>query len=96
MIIPLIILSLVLNSCSDKKEIKEDKFIKVYCDLLIAQDTTRTVSREMRNEIFARYEVTEEQYNLTVQSYNNDPKKWDEFFDKAINYLQELRKKKDG
>lgn len=94
--IPLLILPLFLNSCSSKKEIKEDKFIKIYCDLIIAQDTTNTMNDSIRREIFRRYSVTEEQYNSTILSYNKDPKKWDEFFGKAIDYLGELRKKKDG
>jgi flagellar motor component MotA len=96
-IIPLIILSsLLLNSCSQKKNIDEDKFIKVYCDLLIAQDTTHAMNDKMKQEIFKKYSITKEEYNSIIQLYNNDPKKWDKFFDKAITYLQELRKKKDG
>lgn len=94
--IPLLILPLFLNACSSKKEIKEDKFIKIYCDLIIAQDTTNAMNESLRGEVFRRYAVTEEEYNNTILSYNKDPKKWDKFFDKAIEYLGELRKKKDG
>jgi len=96
-IISLIILSsLLFTSCSQKKGIDEAKFIKVYCDLLIAQDTTHAMNDKMRQEIFRKYSVTKEEYNSTIQLYNNDPKKWDKFFDKAITYLQELRKNKGG
>ena len=92
----IIISSLLLDSCSQKKGIPEDKFVKIYCDLLIAQDTTRAMNDTMRKEIFDRYSITAAEYNSTIQQYNSDPKKWDKFFDRAINYLQELRKKKDG
>ncbi|HKJ80453.1 MAG TPA: DUF4296 domain-containing protein [Ignavibacteriaceae bacterium] len=96
-IIPLIILSsLLLTSCSQKKGIDEAKFIKVYCDLLIAQDTTHEMNDKMRQEIFDKYSISKEEYNSTIQLYNNNPKKWDKFFDKAITYLQKLRKIKGG
>lgn len=60
------------------------------------QDTTHSMNDKMRQEIFNRYSVTGDEYNSTIESYNSNPKKWDKFFDRAIEYLKELRKNKQG
>jgi len=83
---------LTITSCNRNKRIDEDKFIKVYVDLIFAQDTLKTDILQIKKDVLARNSVTETEYEKTLKYYNSDPEKWREFFDKAISYLEELKK----
>ena len=80
--------------CSHK--ISEDKFILVYSDLVIAQDTLKGNLKqgEIKNLVFKRYNVSENEYNETLNYYNSNPRKWEAFFNKTISHLEGLRSKK--
>jgi hypothetical protein len=87
----------LLASCSDGPPVKEGKFIKIYVDMLIAQDTTRSNGKQLegiKKEVLKKFSVSETDYNSTLKYYNADPKRWSEFFDKAIAYLEQLKKEK--
>ena len=65
--------------------------------MLIAQDTTGANNKKLENikgEVLKRYSVSKTDYDSTLSFYNSDPKRWSEFFDKAINYLEQLKKEK--
>ena len=66
----LLFILLSFTGCSNK--INEDKFILVYSDLVIAQDTLGgKVSQEaVKNTIFKKYNITEKNYNETLNYYN--------------------------
>ena len=94
----LIILPALLTglSCSKKNTVDEDKLIKVYADLLIIQDTTNIENYSLdslRTTVLNRYDLTLPQYEEMIKVYNQEPKKWEEFFDKAIAYVNELKAK---
>jgi Domain of unknown function (DUF4296) len=94
--IPLILL---FSSCSAAPPVKEDKFIKIYVDMLIAQDTTRATGGQLevvKSEVLKSYSVSEADYDSTLKFYNSDPKRWSDFFDKAIAYLEQLKKQKNS
>ncbi len=98
LILVFIAASLNLDGCDNNKIINEDKLVKIYTDLIIAQDTTKIVPpniKELRKNIFAHYDVTEKQYDATIDYYNNNPKEWRKFFEKAISYADKLKKKSD-
>ena len=83
-------------SCSKKNTVDEDKLIKVYADLLIIQDTTNIENYSLdslRTTVLDRYDLTLPQYEEMIKVYNQEPKKWEEFFDKAIAYVNELKAK---
>lgn len=86
---------LALTGCKDQP-VSEDKFIKVYTDIVIAQDTIGQVSTlsQIKKSIFAKNSITEKDYNNTFKYYNENPEKWEAFFDKAIVYLENQRHKK--
>ena len=87
----------MLASCSDSPPVKEEKFVKIYIDMLIAQDSTGSNYRQLeviKKEVLKRYSVSETDYNSTLKFYNDDPKRWSEFFEKAIAYLEKLNKEK--
>ena len=87
----------LLASCSDNPPVKEEKFVKIYVDMLIAQDSTGSNGKQLeviKRKVLKKYSVSETDYNSTLKFYNDDPKKWAEFFDKAIAYLERLNKEK--
>jgi hypothetical protein len=89
----IILISVV--TCEKGPAIPEDKFIKVYVDLLILQDTTSTnnISLDsLKAIVFEKNEITADQYDATIQYYNKYPKRWEEFFDKALAYAEKLKK----
>ena len=96
LIIPL---AIMLNSCSKSPAVKEDKFIKLYVDMLIAQDTSKANGKQLeivKKQVLKKYSVSESEYDSTLNFYNEDPKRWSEFFDKAITYLEQLKKRKNS
>ena len=90
----LLLLLLSFTGCSHK--INEDKFILIYSDLVIAQDTAKVNNNldEIKNMIFKKYNVSETEYIETLNYYNGDPRKWEAFFNKTISHLEGLRSKK--
>ena len=96
-LIPLYLLMLFFIACSNDKVIDENKFVKVYADLVIAQDTlipNKEVFDSVKTKIFKKYGVTFKQYNYTISYYNKDVKRWESFFSQAIAYIDTLRSKK--
>ena len=85
----------MFSACEKSPALPEDKFIKVYVDLLILHDTTNTenVSLDsLKAIVYDKNEVTVNQYDATIQYYNEHPKQWEEFFDKALAYAEKLKK----
>jgi hypothetical protein len=87
-------LALFFAGCSHK--INEDKFILIFSDLVIAQDTLKVNNniKEIKKRIFKKYNVSESEYAETLNYYNSDPRKWEPFFNKTISHLEGLRSKK--
>ena len=86
-------------SCSKKNTVDEDKLIKVYADLLIIQDTTNVENYSLdsiRTTVLDRYDLTLPEYEKMISEYNQDPKRWEKFFDKAIAYVDELKTEKEN
>lgn len=87
------ILAFIFWSCDDKPPIREQKFMEVYVNLLIAQDTTTTPYNfdSLKSVILASYNITELQYNSMIDYYNEQPEKWTPFFDSANAYVERLK-----
>jgi hypothetical protein len=89
--------SFLFISCSDDKTIKdEEKFIKVYVDLLINEEQNRSDSLKIKmgkENIFKKYNITQNQYEATINYFNRDPERWREFFTKADDYLNKIENK---
>ncbi len=101
-IIPNVALGLVLlfllsfNSCSEKT-FDDEKFIDTYVDLRIAEDTLKSdnyTMQDLKEKIFKKHGITEEQYNSTFEYLNKNPELWEEFYDKAIARVDTLKKTK--
>jgi hypothetical protein len=95
----LILFTALLNlACQEKAPIPEEKLIEVYVDLLIVQDTTRTDSLSLdslQSIVFTRHNITAKTYDETISYYNSEPTRWEEFFNKAITYAEELKNETD-
>ena len=91
--LPLVIL-VFLSACEKGPAIPEDQFIKVYVDLLILQDTTGTNTSafdSLKTVVFKNHGISAKEYDATINYYNSNPKKWEEFFNKAIAYVEKLK-----
>lgn len=93
-----VIVSVVISSgCSEKKNIlPEEKFIEVYVDLLIHEDTLsykKLPLDSIKTIVFKKHQITARQYSSTLDEYNLSPEKWEEFFDKVLAYAEKLKAK---
>lgn len=92
----LLFASLILLSACDKgPPIPEEKFIKVYVDFLIIQDTTsaETFSLDsIKTIVFKKHNISSKQYDETINYYNSKPEKWSAFFDSTTAYVEGLKK----
>ncbi len=82
--------------CNQNKIIEEEKFIEIYADIIIAKDTTSASSKskdDVIKNVLAKYDVMLDEYKTTIQFYNQDSKRWEKFFAKAIASLEERKKK---
>ena len=81
--------------CNQNKIIEEEKFIKIYTDLIIEKDTTSETSQlkdTVIKKVLSKHNVSLDDYKATVQYYNQDSERWEKFFAKAIANLEERRK----
>ena len=79
-----IFILLVLFSCSKDQSISEEKFIKVYEEVLIARESTddTATGTEKVNEVFAKYHITEPQFRQMFEKLSADnPKRLAEMID---------------
>ncbi|HEX2867480.1 MAG TPA: DUF4296 domain-containing protein [Ignavibacteriales bacterium] len=92
----IILFAFALNSCSDQKVIKDDeKFAAFYVDLLLSSEKNSgdiNMVRSERQKIFARYDISMEEYKATLNYYSEKPERWKEFFDRVNARLAMLRK----
>jgi Domain of unknown function (DUF4296) len=90
------VLFLLFFSCNKEKIIKEDKLIQIYSDMLVAQDTVKFSPAgldSLREAVFEKYNVTDELYKLTLDYYDQDSERWENFFNKVIAHVDSLKKK---
>jgi Domain of unknown function (DUF4296) len=84
--------------CSNDKVIEENKFVKIYTDLVIIQDTlkgNKTALDSVKQVVFKKYDVVPEQYDSTISYYNKDAKRWEGFFNKATAHIETLKSKSE-
>jgi hypothetical protein len=87
------LLLILLSSCQENPPIPGDKFVKVYSDMTIMQDTTALTQKTIRESVLKKYNLSENDYNETIKYFNSNPERWNKFFDEVLNYLQELQDK---
>lgn len=94
-----VVFTLLLSGCDKAPPIPEEKFIKVYVDFLIIQDTTsaNTFSLDsIKTLVFTKHNISSEQYDETINYYNLQPEKWSALFDSATAYVEGLKKQSEN
>lgn len=89
-------LPIFLLGCLGSDKIPENDFIKIYTDIIIVQDTLKLSGEELlqqKKTILKKYNFTEQQYENTIEYYNEDADRWENFFEKTLHYLEELKKR---
>jgi hypothetical protein len=82
---------LLLFGCKNNEVIEQDKMVLIYTDLLIAQDTSVVNEKNLdslRTMIFSRYSVSESEYDNTIEYYNEETERWEEFFSRITTHLE--------
>lgn len=93
------LLTAFIFSCSKDDILPEDKFIKIYIDILVAQDTLSdsSISNDsLKTLILGKYNVTDSVFTKTIEYYNYNPDKWEKFFEDAIKRVEELKATEKG
>jgi hypothetical protein len=49
----------------------------------------------LKSTVLWKYNVSDTVYAKTIEHYNNNPGKWEEFFNNAIKKVEELNAKKE-
>ena len=89
----LIIFILLIIACDENPPIPEKKFMEVYVDLLIAQDTTRASYNpdSLKSFVLTKHNIPEKEYDSMIDYYNQRPEKWIAFFDSVTTYVERLK-----
>jgi hypothetical protein len=85
--------TLFILSCSKDDILPEDKFVDIYIDILVAQDTLSdsSISNDsLKTLILKKHNVTDSVFIKTIEYYNYNSDKWEKFFDDAIKQVEEL------
>lgn len=80
-----------LQSCKKSSVIDEKKFVKIYAEMIFMQDTSSLTQSEIKNSILKKYNVKKFEYDQTIKFYNDDPERWQKFFDSTIVYIEKLK-----
>jgi hypothetical protein len=92
------LLTVFIFSCSKDDILPEDKFVKIYIDILVAQDTLtdNSISNDsLKTLILQKYDVADSIYTKTIEYYNYNPDKWEKFFEDAIKQVEKLKATKE-
>ena len=69
------------NKNTNPQKIPEKTFVQIYCDVATYSDIIESKSRQaFVDSIFNHYDVTEEGFNFTKESFSNDPLKWKKIY----------------
>ena len=86
------VLFISVVNCSQKtrpKEISEDKFVMIYCDVISFSDLIQSKSRPaFIDSVLTHYNVTREDFEYTIKIYSKDTDKWENVFKKVVAELE--------
>lgn len=87
----LLITLIGFQSCKKISAIDEKKFIKIYAEMIFMQDTTSLSQTMIKQKVLKKFKINESDYDATIEYYNDDPEKWQKFFDSTIVYIEKLK-----
>ncbi len=91
----LLIFVIFLSSChADKQKDKEEKFARVYGEVLFFSEKFKNDTLELKRKIDSVLSVnkmTMTQIDSLANVYVKNPKRWSEFFEKVKKYLEDKK-----
>lgn len=91
----LFLLLIILYSCDLHYNLSKQKAAEIYVKLQIAEERFRNYSDSLKIEqkkIFKEYSTSKQEFQEYLVSMSDDEKEWNEFFDLALKYVNELKK----
>lgn len=77
------------QSQQSARQINEDKFVQIYCDVVVLSDLIKPESRQiLADSVFAFYEVSRQDFYYTVEIYSKDNRKWKKIYEKIVAELE--------
>lgn len=86
-------ITIIFISCKDSPPIEQKKLIKIYSEMLFLQDTTSLRQTEIKNNVLKKFNTTQSDYDNTIAYYNQNPERWQAFFDSVIVYIEKKNPK---
>lgn len=82
----------IFASCQKSNPpISEKKFVTVYSEMVFMQDTSFLSQKIIRERVLDKYEITDRDYEQTVEYYNQEPVRWQKFFDEVTSHIDSLK-----
>lgn len=88
----LLILSFAI-SCENQPPLDHKKFVKLYADIIIMEDTASISQAEVKKIIFDQYKISQKKYNMMIDYFNEDADRWQKFFDDVLAHLENKKPK---
>ena len=92
-VISFIIFSFILQACEKSPVIEEKKVVKIYAEMIFMQDTSSLSPPIIKEKVLKKFNVRENDYGTTIKYYNDNPERWQQFFDEVITYIESLKPK---
>ena len=86
----LFVFVLIIQSCKQNPKIEEKKFIKIYAEMIFFQDSSSYSQPEIKSKVLKKFSITKSDFDETIQFYNEEPERWQKFFDSTIAYIERL------
>lgn len=93
----ILLIFLFVTSCGLKNEISKQDAAEIYVHLQIIKEQYRDSTELIKShskKLFEKYKITKHDYQDFIAGFKESEKEWNEFFDLAEKYLNELKKKK--
>jgi len=90
----LIFFSLILLGCKKEPVIDRSTLVKVYVETTLAQSKYAAYPdslRSAREEIYLKYNVTEDNYHSTLKRIEPKAEYWEGFFKEVKSYMDSLK-----
>lgn len=82
---------IIAIACDEKPPIDEENFVIIYSNLISVPDSISVDSlkfSEYKQKVISGFGFTQKQYEETIEFYNREPQKWEEFFRKVIKHIE--------
>jgi len=96
-IFTIIVFSILISACSNKKLIEKKTLANAYVDILIVKEKYQTNSDSLianQKKVFEKYGITKNAYEATLKSFKFDKDAWNDFFKDVYARIDTLKNRK--